>query len=355
MRFSLYTQSDIRVNTHYGYSKSFVKIQEAFRNFYYNGQRLSVEWNSPRSKVQMFYGPDPVAWAFNSGQYRIHMSQHEATKIVPHKVHAYQNDCEEVWTANPWGAQSMINSGVNPNKIFVYEHALDPSEYKPFLRGKNNKIRFLHINSDSPRKRSDLVELAFDKLYETNKNIELTLKYSFAPHKGMDWTDKHILETQGDWIRPGTRHIYETFSLKEMLALMDFHDVLVYPSEGEGFGMIPLEALATGMPVISTHEWCSYSKFLLDGKIDSDIKPSSIYWGYPAPGDAVVPKFDSIIEKMNYFINNIDLLSNKFYNQVDEIKDEYTWQKKTDKVLNEFIDRVGIDMLRGRINAPIRR
>lgn len=343
MRISLHTQGDIRTNNHYGYAKSFIKIQEAFRNFEYNNKKLNVEWNSPRSKIQMFYGPDPVEWAFNKNQYRIHMSQHESTMVVPHKVHAYQNDCEEVWTANSWGAQAIINSGVDSNKVFIYEHALSPEEYKPFLRGKNNKIRFLHINSDSPRKRSDLVEAAFDKIYEKNKNIELTLKYSFAPHKGKDWTTKNVLETGGDWVRPGTRHIYETFSLSEMFALMNFHDVLVYPSEGEGFGMIPLEALATGMPVISTHEWCSYSKFLLNGKIESKIEPSKTNWGYPKLGNAVIPEKDSIVDLMQFFSNNIENISKNFYNQVDEIKKEYTWQNKTDKVLNELINRVGIN------------
>jgi glycosyltransferase involved in cell wall biosynthesis len=347
MRISLYTQGDLRSNNHYGYGKSFIKIQESFRKFKYNDEKLKVEWNSPRSKLQMYYGPDPIERAFHKNQYRIHMSQHESTLIVPHKVHAYNNDCEEVWTANLWGAQSMINSGVDESKIFVYEHALDPNEYRPFLRGKNKKIRFLHINSDSPRKRSDLVEKAFDKLYEKNKDIELTLKYSFAPHKGKDWTSREVLETGGDWIRPCTRHIYETFSLEEMNALMNFHDVLVYPSEGEGFGLIPLEALATGMPVISTHEWCSYSKFLLDGKIESDIKESDTNWGYPKLGKATVPKLESIISTMQYFIDNIDTVSNNFYSQVDEIKNEYTWENKTNEFLNNFIQRVGIELFNG--------
>jgi glycosyltransferase involved in cell wall biosynthesis len=172
----------------------------------------------------------------------------------------------------------------------------------------------------------------------------LTLKYSFAPHKAKDWKNKHVLENEGDWIRPGTRHIFETLSLDEMISLINFHDVLVYPSEGEGFGMIPLEVLATGMPVISTHEWCSYSKFLLDGKINSDIKESTINWGYPKLGNAVIANADSIIERMQYFIDNIDNISNKFYNQIQEIKNEYTWKNKTNQFLNSFIDRVGVDM-----------
>jgi glycosyltransferase involved in cell wall biosynthesis len=343
VRLSLYTAEDLRFNNHYGYGKSFIKIQESFRKFTYDNKILNVEFNSPRSKIQMFYSSHPAEDSHYAHQFKIHMAQHESTKTLSHKVKAY-SEADEAWTANQWGAMSIINSGVPEEKVFVYEHALDPSEYRPYLRGKNNKIRFLHINSDSPRKRSDLVELAFSKLYETNKNIELTLKYSHGPHKEKDWNRKDVLENGGDWVRPGVRYIFETFSQEEMFSLMNFHDVLVYPSEGEGFGLIPLEALATGMPTISTHEWCSYSKFLLDGKIESDIKESKINWGYDKIGNAVIPKTDSVVNLMDYFSNNIETVSKNFYNQVEDIKKEYTWQNKTNIFLNSFVDRVGIEM-----------
>jgi glycosyltransferase involved in cell wall biosynthesis len=340
MRISLNTQSDLRSNTHYGYGKSFIEIQKAFRNYYYNGERLLVDFNSKRSKVQMYYGPDPIESAHHPGQYRIHMSQHEATMVVPHKAQAYINDCEEVWTANPWGAQSMINSGVPKDKIYVYEHGIDPLMYKEFMRGNSNKIRFLHIDSSSSRKRSDLVEKAFANIYPKYKDkIELTLKYTHDPHSGKNWFEKDVLANQGDWVRPGVRHIKETLLDKEMTELINYHDVLVYPTEGEGFGMIPLEAMATGMPVISTHEWCSYSKYLIDESIESEIKESEIFWGYPTVGKAVVANFDSIVYQMENAINNIDSLSKKYYSQASEIKKEYSWQNKTNLFLDDFFKR----------------
>jgi glycosyltransferase involved in cell wall biosynthesis len=343
MRMSLYTQGDLRVNNHYGYGKSFIQIQDSFRKYLYNGERIKIEWNSPRSKIQMYYGPHPIETAHHPHQFKIHMSQHESDRIFPHKVKAY-SEADEAWTANAWGAQSMINSGVPKEKVFVYEHGLDEKEYLPFLRGKKDKVRFLHIDSGSPRKRSDLVEKAFNILYENNKNIELTLKYSHAPHIGKSWLDEETLKNSGNWIRPGTRHINETISQEEMVSLMNYHDVLIYPSEGEGFGMIPLEAMATGMPVISTHEWASYSKYFIDEAIQSEIKETSTNWGYEKVGNAVVPVFDSIVDRMQNAIDNIDILSDKYYSQIDIIKQEYTWKNKTKIFLDSFIDRVGLDM-----------
>jgi glycosyltransferase involved in cell wall biosynthesis len=345
MRLSLHTQNDLRSNTHYGYGKSFIEIQKAFRNYRYNDKKIAVEYNSSRSNVQMYYGPDPVEWAHHKGQYRIHMSQHESTMIVPHKVRAYTLDCEEVWTANYWGAQSMINSGVPEDRVHVYEHGIDPDLYKPFMRGRNDKIRFIHIDSGSPRKRSDLVEKAFNKLYKKNKGrIELTLKYTHAPHSGKSWFDKDVLAKQGDWICPGTRHINETLSDEEMTSLINYHDVLVYPSEGEGFGMIPLEVMATGMPVISTQEWCSYADYLMDESIESEIKEPEVSWGYPRVGKGVIAKFDSIVTQMENAIENIESLSQKYYDQAPSILEEYSWQNKTNLFLDQTINRLGPEM-----------
>jgi glycosyltransferase involved in cell wall biosynthesis len=342
MRISLNTQTDLRDNNHYGYGKSFIEIQKAFRNYSYNGERLFVDFNSSRSKVQMYYGPHPVHNSHHSNQYKIHMSQIESNKFEKHKVEAYSS-ADEFWTASEWGRDAAIKSGIDENRVFVYHHGIDQSLYVPFLRGKKNKIRFLHIDSGSPRKRSDLVEDAFNVLYKKNKNIELTLKYSHSPHQGESWLKESVLEKNGNWVRPGTRHINETLSHEEMVSLINFHDVLVYPSEGEGFGMIPLEALATGMPVISTHEWAPYRNYFKPGYIQSEIKPSKINWGYHKEGCGTIPIFESVLDRMQYFINNIDTLSNQYYNQVDKIHEEFAWEKKTKNFLDSVVERLGVE------------
>jgi len=344
MRISLNTQADLRSNNHYGYGKSFIEIQKAFRNYSYNEQRLYVDFNSKRCKAQMYYGPHPVHNAHYPHQFKIHMSQTESTAFEKHKVDAYSS-ADEFWTANEWGMNAAIESGIPEEKVFVYHHGINPEIYNAFLRGKKDKIRFLHIDSGSPRKRSDLVENAFNEIYKKNKNIELTLKYSHQPHGEESWLNQDVLKNRGNWIRPGTRHINETLSQNEMVALINFHDVLVYPSEGEGFGMIPLEVLATGMPVISTHEWAPYSEYFKSGHIESKIKPSTINWGYSKEGNATIANFDSVIDRMQYFIDNIDLLSKDYFDQVDTIRSEYSWQNKTNNFLDSFVNRVGPDFL----------
>jgi len=337
-RISLYSQSDLRENVHYGYGHSFIKIQECFRKYRYNKNPLIIDWNSPRSNIQIYYGPHPIENSHYSHQYKIHMSQCESTEFEPHKKKIY-SEADEFWTSGIMGITAAKNAGIDDSRVFLYEHGVNSELFKPFLRGQNSKIRFLHIDSSSGRKRSDIAEDAFIAAFGNDKNYELTLKYSHSPHKGKSWHDRNILEKAGDWTAPNRRQIHETLSPEEMVSLIHFHDVLIYPSEGEGFGMIPLEALATGMPVISTAKWCTYSKYLQNNIIDSKLGQTNTNWGYHHVGEWEVIDFDSVVSLMKNVANNIENQSFIFMNQSHEVGVEYNWDTITKNVLDDLFSR----------------
>jgi glycosyltransferase involved in cell wall biosynthesis len=50
--------------------------------------------------------------------------------------------------------------------------------------------------------------------------------------------------------------------IEELVNLYHRHHVLIYPTWGEGFGFIPAQALASGMPVITTYPWAEYKEFI---------------------------------------------------------------------------------------------
>lgn len=346
-RISVNYTPGLRNENFMGYGNSFQYILSEMKKYAFNEERLQVDIRNARAPVSFYYGTDPVENAFYSGQYRIHMSQHESTMIENHKVHAYTNDCEEAWTANFWGADAMINSGVPEDKVFVFEHGVDGNIYTPRKRGRGGKVRFLHVDSGSPRKRSDLVLKAFQAAFGNNSDYELTLKYSWNSDYVSyvnNWSDKKMLESGGEWIKSNVRQIKEIVYPKDIVSLYHFHDVLVYPSEGEGFGLIPLEALATGMPVISTAEWCSYAKFFNENKIDATVGPGKTEWGYPYRGNIVNPKVDSIVDLMKYCAENIEKQSDKFFNQYEQVIFEYNWGKKTKDAFDGLMARLPEDI-----------
>lgn len=337
-RMSLYANPNLRESgSYFGYSYAFNETQKHFREYTYNDERIQIDLGSPKSMVQMYYGSPEGK--FYDHQYKIQMTQIESTRCHPHwKNFKY----DEWWTANQFGADAFINSGIPESKVHVYEHGVDSSIWTPFLRGQNKTISFLHIDSGAPRKRSDLVLKAFIECFEGKKDYYLTLKYSNLREIDLIHKNKKMCNT--DWSKKHIRHISEQISLDDLVKMYHSHDVIVYPSEGEGFGLIPLQALATGMPVISTSRWCSYDKYFKDNIIESKLGKSKIVENYERFGDVVLPDFDSLVYQMKKFTENIHDQSLFFYQQVPMVIDEYSWKKQTKKALDGLIDRVGIEM-----------
>lgn len=342
LRMSLYAHQHLRNSgSYFGYAYTYYEIEKHMRNYKHNEESLSLDLNGSKSKVQMYYG-SPEGF-FYKHQYKIQMTQWESTLVPPMWVD-YAKGYDEWWTANQFGADAFINSGIPSEKIHVYEHGVDAQTWTPKKRGQNGIIRFLHVDSGSPRKRGDLAVKAFRAAFGDNPNYELTLKYSHHGQSVVDWNNQDVMENQGEWEFSNVRHIRENLTLEELVKLFHFHDVLIYPSEGEGFGLIPLQALATGMPVISTSRWCSYDKYFTENIISSKLGVSDILESYTRYGDVVLPEIDSMISIMKEVVENFDLQKEIFYNQIPLVVNEYSWQSKTNMAMDSVIERLGLDM-----------
>jgi glycosyltransferase involved in cell wall biosynthesis len=339
---SLYAHPHVRASgSYFGYAYTYQEIAKHLRQYKYNNKQIHVDINSPKSKLQLYYGsPDGF---FYDHQYKIQMTQWESTLVPPHWIeHGKRYD--EWWTANLFGANAFINAGMPEEKIHIFEHGVDPSIWTPKKRGTKDTIRFLHIDSGSPRKRGSLAVEAFKAAFGNNPDYEITLKYSHHAASQQDWFNEKILENYGEWEGVNIRHIKENMTIEHLISLFHFHDILIYPSEGEGFGLIPLQALVTGMPVISTSRWCSYDQYFKDNIIESHEGVSDVVETYIRYGNVIIPNLDSMISLMKNAVNNIESQSEYFYNQIPEIVDKYDWQKLTNSAMDRLISRVGLSM-----------
>jgi len=340
LRMSIYAQINLRESgSLFGYSYAFNETQKHFRKYLYNDEKIQIDLASPKCKIQLYYGSPEGT--FYDHQYKIQMTQWESTMCPPQwKKFKY----DEWWTANQFGAEAMINGGITESKVHIYEHGVDSSIWTPHLRGKNKTIKFLHVDAGGPRKRSDLVLEAFLKAFEGKSEYYLTLKYSGIREHDLIYKNKKMCSSS--WAKKHVVHITDIIPLEDLVKMYHDHDVVVYPSEGEGFGLIPLQALATGMPVISTSRWCSYDKYFKDNIIESKLGKSKVIENYKRFGNVVLADLDSIIYQMKKFAENIESQSLFFYEQVPLVVDEYSWTKHTKNALDSLIDRVGIDMFK---------
>ena len=347
MIFSIHTDQHIKnANGIFGYSYGYNNIVKHFNQFTYRGKQLEVVDNDPASQIQMFYhqpewyhptsGHDfrqPGFKKHHDHQYKISGTYLEATKVWDWWIPTMKT-FDEIWVGNQFSVDAIRNSGID-TPTYIFELGVDDM-WTPFKRGNRGKIRFLHVDSGSPRKRADLVEEAFLKLFKNNKGVELTLKY----HSNDGYSVMDLFNTKES--EPNIRKIFKTLTQEEMVDLYHQHDILVYPTEGEGFGLIPLQALATGMPTISTSKWCSYEKYLGKNIIESTLGKTQ-HSGYHT-GDVILPDFDSTVELMKNAVDNFDAQCDYYYKQAPKVIKEYNWQSQCDKILRSLIKRVGVGM-----------
>lgn len=126
--------------------------------------------------------------------------------------------------------------------IEVVPLGIDLSFYQYYERPRNRKpFTFLMLGTLNQRKNVNDVYVAFNKLFKGNKDVRLILKSQLG-----SLPPAHMIKGWPDNIEI----IDKTMTHDEQLKLMYGADCFVFPSRGEGFGLTPLEAMATGMPTI---------------------------------------------------------------------------------------------------------
>jgi hypothetical protein len=199
--------------------------------------------------------------------------------------------------------------------------------WKPRKRLESDKIKFLHIGEPAPRKGGQMVVDAFVNLFKDNPNYSLTIKAHRSNNTRIynNYIDKQIIGLPDMY--KNIKVITDDFNDDQMLNLYYSHDVLIYPSYGEGFGFIPLQALATGMPTICTSGWAQYEKYLGPLKLKSSLIDSP--WPFPHEGKVFEPNYKHLLETMRDVSINFKAYSNYYFAQANNVHIDYNWNQLT--------------------------
>jgi len=134
--------------------------------------------------------------------------------------------------------------------IKVVHLGIDPQQYPKIIRPKRDTFTFLSLGTLTIRKNPGAIIGAFLELFKDNPNVRLVLKTQSGtlahiqlPYKNITIIDEYSTQEQIWWY------------YKEA-------DAFLFPTRGEGFGLPPMEAMATGLPtVIANHtgmaEFCN--------------------------------------------------------------------------------------------------
>ena len=317
MQISFFTPTiNLRNSNGYGYAG--LNIVNSLKSLGHD-----VPYSYPKAPVQLNFA-QPEHFKMHRDQYQIGYTPWESTKI-PDRWRIMLEACDEVWTTSEWCANVFEDNGFKNTKI--YPHGIEDI-WAPQKRQDDGVIKFLHIGEPAPRKAGQMVVDVFTELFGNDPRYSLTIKayHSNTTRIYDNYLDKNILGLPHKLFN-NINLITDELSNEELVRLYHNHDVLVYPSYGEGFGFIPLQSLATGMPTICTYEWADYKRFLGPLALRSEYIDSP--WSFPHEGKVLEPNRKHLVELMIDVSQNFNAYSGYYYAQANKIHKEYNWLQLT--------------------------
>jgi len=256
---------------------------------------------------------------------RVAVTNWEST-IPPEGWVAALNGMAAVSVASTFVRDVLVAAGVT---VPVRVHPLGISEtYHVVERPAGRRpFTFLCLGDRNYRKGWRQALLAFVRAFDHDPAYRLIIK---ARAKNFRF----------DVLTPNVEVLREDLSEHQMQALFARVDAFVFPTHGEGFGLPPREAAATGLPVIAT-DW--------SGTAD-DLRA----WGYPLRyslgpawhekgfagkcGDWAEPDVDHLVELMRYVASGSPYVAGMAQHAARRIHKLYNWRRFARQVLELWRD-----------------
>jgi glycosyltransferase involved in cell wall biosynthesis len=144
----------------------------------------------------------------------------------------------KIIAASTFTKKTLAENGIPPEKIVVNPYGVNLKLFHPPTEPRQRgPIRFL-LSSESARKGVPLLIKSWQSL--KLQNSELWLVGPISPSQRSLIPDSPTIKIKGK------------YPLEELPALIRQCDVMVFPSYCEGFALVLLEALASGLPIITT-------------------------------------------------------------------------------------------------------
>ena len=193
---------------------------------------LDQSTGHPDSKLRIFdrLRERYPAW---SGDAEVRLPQVRDAEQVEHTL------ATRIVAASTFARQTLIDNGVAESKIRVNPYGVDASRFVPQQRRAGTPLRFCFVGAMSVRK--GLAQLLDVWRAIAARDAELWL-VGPAADGGVE-----------RFIRGHERVVYKgAVPQRELPAIFGQCDVFVFPSFFDGFGLVILEAMACGLPVIAT-------------------------------------------------------------------------------------------------------
>ena len=208
--------------------------------------------------------------------------------------------------ASSFTLKTLVKQGMAENCVHLAPYGVNIEDFKPKKEFKRNeKMRFLFVGSFSQRKGISYLLQDFKELEDVGENVSLTMA-------GRGIMDYELVKSYK--LKCLETHI--NLPIEKLVELMQESDVFVFPSICEGFGLVLVQAMATGLPLITTYN-TSGPDFIEEGKDGFLIEAQDV---------------EAIKNKVKYFLQNPEEVKRMGQNAIIKSKD-FTWDKFSSEII----------------------
>jgi len=286
--------------------------------------------------VQEVYREQPIGLVYHAPQavarlenrYRILYTMFESDQL-PGSWADYLKLADKILVPSKWCQEVFKKAGFETTVVPL---GYNGKAFKYYARPKRDVFTFLHYDSFNTRKGWTEVFQAFDKAFSKDDKVQLVLKTS------KDYLAFPFVPSQ----YPNIKVIKGQVSETELVKICNDADAFVFPSRGEGFGITPLEAMATGLPAIvpNAHGISEYfdPKYMLEAKVGATCP--AIYGKYKdeSVGNMIVCDVDDLAKQMRWLYEH-QREARVMGKEASEYVKHYSYAATAEK-LRDIIDEV---------------
>lgn len=205
-------------------------------------------------------------------------------------------DC--IMTSSTLARNTLVEQGVPLSKIYLNRFGTDLSMFYPGEK-KDDIFRLIFCGGIVPRKGVHYLVQAFSELNIQNSELWLI---------GTPPTDRRLQAILHNYWNDNII-MKGTFPQSELRRIFCQGSVFVHPSLADGWGLVVLQAMACGLPVIVT-DMTGAAEAVTDGKNGFIINAQSV---------------DKLKEKILYLYENSSLCTDMGKYAIETARDEYSW------------------------------
>jgi len=211
--------------------------------------RPLIEKKSHTDRVRVLHCLPDMYRRFKSSQKTVGLVVYETTSPPAHWI-AILNTVDAVIVPSVFNHKIFSDGGID-RPMYYIPHCVNMKIYQPNVRPMYSWDKFTFLFIGSWKHRKGYVELieAWLQEFSVNEHVQLVIKTD-RPAKGRAYLSKlqkRVLKAASIVIED--KHFTES----EMATFIKSSDCFITPSRGEGFGLGNLQAMALGVPVITTN------------------------------------------------------------------------------------------------------